>query len=207
MKASIFLSASIPKRGRFLKNLDILAIREATLALVAVSLPEHALVFGGHPAITPLVQRAAETLGALDRVFIYQSRYFAEVLPEEAHRFSNLIFTRNIDQDRPKSLLYMRELMIDQKETPVLLPPFRAAFFIGGMEGVLDEYELFRQRHPYVPVFPVGSSGAAAAELMTITRGLLPEELLRELHDNRQYRGLFRRLLGFAEGQICGRTE
>jgi len=49
----------------------------------------------------------------------------------------------------------MREEMIVKND-------FCAAIFIGGMEGVEDEYQLFKQAHPNSPVFPIASTGAAS---------------------------------------------
>lgn len=40
-----------------------------------------------------------------------------------------------------------------------------AAVFIGGMEGVEAEHELFRQFHPTADVLPVPSPGGAALNL------------------------------------------
>jgi hypothetical protein len=42
---------------------------------------------------------------------------------------------------------------------------FIAAFFIGGMEGVEREFNIFRTFHPTTPVFPVASTGSAAQKL------------------------------------------
>jgi hypothetical protein len=39
---------------------------------------------------------------------------------------------------------------------------FDAAVFLGGMEGVEIEYDIFRRLHPNKPAYPVASTGAAA---------------------------------------------
>lgn len=57
--APVFLSASIPdpaRDKRYFGTGDTIAIRDAVIALVSVVLPRTKLVFGGHPAITPLVK-------------------------------------------------------------------------------------------------------------------------------------------------------
>ena len=41
------------------------------------------------------------------------------------------------------------------------------ALFIGGMEGILDEYELVKMRAPDLPCIPVTGPGGAAARLPT----------------------------------------
>lgn len=42
---------------------------------------------------------------------------------------------------------------------------FIAGIFIGGMEGVEDEYELFKSAHPTALILPMASTGAAALEI------------------------------------------
>ena len=39
---------------------------------------------------------------------------------------------------------------------------FKGGIFIGGMEGVVDEFELFKKNNPKAIVLPVASTGAAA---------------------------------------------
>ena len=67
-KGPIFLSASVPERelDRFVP--DPVAIREAVRALVAETVRDRMLVFGGHPAISPLVEHAAQICSATDNV-------------------------------------------------------------------------------------------------------------------------------------------
>jgi hypothetical protein len=89
-KEPIFLSASIPDRDPYVRDADPIAIREAVLALVAVTVRERHLVFGGHPAISPLVEHAASSLNAVDNVDIFQSEWFRAVIPPEARAFQNL---------------------------------------------------------------------------------------------------------------------
>ena len=36
--------------------------------------------------------------------------------------------------------------------------PFAAGIFIGGMDGLKEEWDLFQQTHPHVPAFPVAST-------------------------------------------------
>src|SRR5262245_43336621 len=127
MKDPVFLSASVPTRDPYLQYSDPIAIREAILALVAVTIRERLLVFGGHPAISPLVEHAARSLNAVDNVYIFQSRWFVNVIPPEAKAFKNFTWTPE-GVDRDDSLRIMRTQMIDFR-------PFCAGVFIGGMEG------------------------------------------------------------------------
>jgi len=68
-------------------------------------------------------------------VRLYQSRYFEEFFPRENARFRNVVYVDAAKGDRANSLLKMRKQM--------LKGPFSAAVFIGGMEGILEEHELF----------------------------------------------------------------
>ena len=54
----VFLSASIPDKDRdpkYYETADFVAIRDAVIAIATVVVPEYRLVWGGHPAITPLI--------------------------------------------------------------------------------------------------------------------------------------------------------
>lgn len=154
----IFLSASVPVvgRGTFHEDADPFLIQFAVRELLTVCLGRRTVVWGGHPAITPMVWAVCEDL-EIDyskNVVLYQSRYFDEWFPEENRRFANVIYTEAIDNDRTKSLLKMRESILARK--------YEGAVFIGGMEGVLEEYELFHSLHPKAKSIAVGSPGGAS---------------------------------------------
>jgi SLOG cluster3 family len=184
---SIFLSASIPHREPYVHNSDPIAIREAILALVTQVTHDHELVFGGHPAISPLVDHAARTLGTQKNVYIYQSRWFEDQIPEVAKAFDNLIWTEK-KSTRDESLIAMREEMIGSR-------PFSSAVFIGGMEGILAECEIFKALHPDKPLFPIASTLGATRELFDRHEGPQGEDLRDALVTNKRYRGLFRKIL------------
>lgn len=155
----IFLSASIPLADRDLKYFDTAdntAIRDAVIALARVVLPKAELVWGGHPSITPLIKLVLEKqhLKVEDHVTLYQSIFFAKSYPPENEDVEKIIRTDSL-QDRASSLQLMRKEMIVKND-------FCAAIFIGGMEGVEDEYQLFKEAHPNIPVFPIASTGAAS---------------------------------------------
>ena len=164
IKPTYFLSASIPYGDRAIKYIaDPLAVREAVRGLVATVIGSSQLVFGGHPAITPFVWEIAKALGAEKNVCIYQSKYYASNLPKEARWFDNLILTdvdkrEDDSQTRDASLELMRRQMIGDHD-------FWAAFFIGGMNGTEDEWDLFARIYPGVPRYPVASTEGAAAML------------------------------------------
>lgn len=182
----VFLSASVPLPDRnriFFETADVLAIREAIKSLVEVVLPRGRITCGGHPAITPLLAfcvREAEL--SADRVTIYQSRLFEGRLPPELADFIDVRMVDAVGTDRARSLTAMRRAMIGSR-------PFSAGVFVGGMEGIFEESNLFAELHPSAPILPLSTTGAAAAVLYK--NGSYDPELAR----NRTYSSLFRRRL------------
>jgi hypothetical protein len=187
---SIFLSASVPdpkRHERYHGTADNVAIRDAVRAIATVVLPSASLHWGGHPAITPLIRVVAESIGVTgaDRVKLFQSEWFVKVLPRDNAAFETYVLT----EKRPtlaESIALMREQMLGSAQ-------FDAAVFIGGMEGVEDEFNLFRERFPAAPVFPVATTGAAAGIVYDRHRQEL--NLPEELAEDYAYPTLFRRLL------------
>ena len=160
---NIFLSASIPlpeRDEKYIGTADIIAIRDAVIALTTVVLPHHRLIWGGHPSITPLIYYVMErlNLNIQEHMTLYQSRFFEKHFPEDNNKFENIVFTDVVDNDREKSLLYMRHKMLDESE-------FSAGIFIGGMEGVEEEYDMFIEKHPKALALPIASTGAAAKKI------------------------------------------
>ena len=160
---NIFLSASIPlpeRDEKYIGTADIIAIRDAVIALTTVVLPQHRLIWGGHPSITPLIYYVMErlNLNIQEHITLYQSRFFEKYFPEDNNKFENIVFTDVVDNDREKSLLYMRHKMLDESE-------FSAGIFIGGMEGVEEEYDMFIEKHPKALALPIASTGAAAKKI------------------------------------------
>jgi SLOG cluster3 family len=160
--SAIFLSASVPVPGRgdYFESADPFLIQLAVRELLTLALGRRRIVWGGHPAITPMVWTVCEDLGVsyADAVALYQSRFFEEVFPEENARFANVTFTNAIDNDKEKSLLAMRRAMLSRTD-------LSAAVFIGGMEGILAEHRLFTELHPTAKVLAVTSPGGAARDL------------------------------------------
>ena len=180
----IFLSASVPlpdRDRRFFETADVLSIREAIKALVEVVLPIGRITCGGHPAITPLLTLfAREAALDRDRITIYQTERFRAVIPLETFEFSDVRFTPEVEQNRERSLTLMRETMIQARN-------YDAAVIIGGMEGIFEEFEIFKQSHAYAEILPIASTGAAAA--LVHQRGAYAADLVTEL----TYSTLFRR--------------
>lgn len=156
---SIFLSASVPivGRGEYYKTANPFLIQCAVREFVISVIRHHKIVWGGHPSITPMIWSICEDLNVdySKNVILYQSQYFKDRYPEENQRFGNVIFTDEVQDDREMSLLMMRKEMLSRKDLD-------AAVFIGGMEGVEDEYHRFREFHPNAIVLPVPAPGGAA---------------------------------------------
>jgi hypothetical protein len=196
---NIFLSASVPlpeRDSKYIETADIIAIRDSVIALATVVLPHHRIIWGGHPSITPLVYYVMQklNLNIQEHVTLYQSKFFEKYFLEDNNKFNNVVLTDVIDNDREKSLLHMRERMLDESE-------FSAAVFIGGMEGIEGdkekgiegEYKMFIDRHPQALLLPIASTGAATK---IVYENLLPDEFKNErLVKDYGYMSLFQKLL------------
>lgn len=192
MSDAIFLSAGVPDPRRspeHARTADAVAIQAAVSALLFVTLGRRPLVWGGQPGITPMVWVVAQDMG-LDYgrwVQLYQSQYFKDEYPEDNERFQNVTFTDSINNSREESLRAMRETMFREHN-------FSAAVFIGGMNGIIEEYELFQQFQPDAQILPITSTGGATLEVAKATgvRGA-------DLADDLDYVSLFHRHLGILE--------
>jgi hypothetical protein len=160
--SAIFLSASIPVagRGNYYETADPFLIQCAVRELVLASIRDRQIVWGGHPAITPMIWAICQDLNIdySNSVILYQSRFFEDRFPEENNNFGNVVFVDAVPGDREASLLAMREAMLSRQD-------LTAAVFIGGMEGVEAEYVLFKKFHPEAKILPVPSPGGAALQL------------------------------------------
>ena len=190
---SVFLSASNPlshRHPKYLETADVAAIRDSIRAVVSVVVPRGQIVFGGHPATTPLIRLLVRgmTPNVRKHVILYRSLFFKPRFPPEVSEFEEVRFIDAVDGDLDASLTKMRGAMIGSHN-------FDAAVFLGGMEGVETEYDLFRRLHPNRPAYPVASTGAAARIL---SEKYSPDRL--ELR-------LFRVLSGRREQERGGRDE
>ena len=187
---NIFLSAGVPtldRPAKYYNTADVIAIRDSVIALAStvLAVKEYHLIWGGHPSITPLIALVLERykLKMTNRVTLYQSYEYESKFPKENANVGNIVYTEK--KENPKaSLLLMRQKMIGEND-------FEAAVFIGGMEGIIEEYELFKEFHPGVPCLPIASTGAAAKILYEEHPKEFDERLLSEL----SYTSLFKELL------------
>ncbi|WP_407498464.1 SLOG domain-containing protein [Elizabethkingia anophelis] len=187
---NIFLSASIPFKERhpkYFESADIIAIRDSVIALASVVLPKHRLIWGGHPSITPIIYYVMDKLrlNIQEHFVLYQSKYFEHLFPKDNNKFQNVILTDNLGSE-PESLLHMRERMLKENT-------FDAGVFIGGMEGIEDEFNMFKNIHPKAVLLPIASTGAAAKILYEdfISDKLKNERLVKDYG----YMSLFQKLL------------
>lgn len=189
MTDAIFLSAGVPdpRRGpQYAKTADTVAITAAVSALIHVTLGRRLLVWGGQPAITPMIWVVAEGLGIdyASWVRLYQSKHFADEYPEDNQRFQNVIYTDDVSHDREQSLRKMRERMFSDFN-------FTAAVFIGGMGGIVQEFDLLQQMQPQATLLPVISTGGAVHDIAQ-RMGSTPSDL----RDDLDYVAVFHRHLG-----------
>lgn len=171
---SVFLSASVPVsgRGKYVETANPYLIQMAVRELVTLVLGRRRIVWGGHPAITPMIWAVCQDLGVRysDAVVLYQSRFFRETFPEENALFANVHFIEAVGDDREASLLSMRRAMLSRDDLD-------AAVFIGGMEGIIAEYQLFTEFHPTARVIAVPAPGGAARQLAMRRQDLSSEQL------------------------------
>ncbi|HGH4407747.1 TPA: hypothetical protein ACJIVJ_001970 [Yersinia enterocolitica] len=175
---AIFLSASVPliDRGMYHETANPFLIQCAVRELVIAVIRKHKIVWGGHPAITPMIWNICEDLGQnySESVILYQSNYFKDRFPEETALFNNVTFTPSVAESKDASLQIMREIMLSRDD-------LIAAVFIGGMDGVEIEYELFKKLNPRATVIPLMAPGGAALNLAKKYGYVTDEDCLNDI--------------------------
>lgn len=187
-KPALFLSAGVPferthgtpeqmRDNRLYLPPQRTEIRTAVVQLARFAFTRDVqLVFGGHPAVSPLVLETTRAVppSREPRVFVFQSAYFEHVLPIATMKLANwshgrLLWTRSDGPPqapgapgdpgaREASLRLMRESM-------VTVPGLVGAVFIGGMDGIEAEADLFRGFQPHLPRYALPGTGSAAKRL------------------------------------------
>lgn len=181
----IFLSASVPERGRgdFYESANPFLIQFAVRELITVCLGRRRVVWGGHPSITPMVHAVCKDFGLEVEapVLLYQSRFFENRFPED-NKYFTTILVDGVEGDLAGSLVELRKAMLSR--------PIETAVFIGGMEGIFQEYEIFRGLHgPYAQALALGAPGGAARKLAE--GGLSSEPLERDDLDRIDFARIF----------------
>jgi SLOG cluster3 family len=171
---AVFLSASVPVagRGNYYETANPFLIQTAVREFVTAALGRRLIVWGGHPAITPMVWAVCEDLGVefAKSVVLYQSRFYQDIFPEENKRFGNVVYVDATSGNREASLFRMREAMLSRND-------LEAGVFVGGMEGILSEYDIFAKFHPKAKIVTVPAAGGAARELAEKLEGRGAAEL------------------------------
>jgi hypothetical protein len=105
--------------------------------------------------------------------------------PWDNNKFENVILTENTGEVESSKLL-MRKRMFSENQ-------FVSGIFIGGMEGIEDEFKLFREFHPKALILPISSTGAAS---QIVYNNLLSSDLKNQrLVNDYAYMSLFQDLL------------
>lgn len=176
----VFLSSSIPVHG-WQGDYEPREITDAVVACVsAIWIAGGKILYGGHPAIAPLLLSAAQDFrpeaegsqaSAEDPlVTVYQSSLYESLIPAEtrrleAARLGRIRFIPAAPGELPErgrnlaSLDLMRQAMLARDNDPAF------AVFIGGMQGIVEEYHQFRTEFPGRPVYPIGAPGGEARKL------------------------------------------
>ena len=163
-RATVFLSASFPsgERGERFLPYDPSGIADAVSAFSRAILGSNGtLAFGGHPTITPLVLMISRELRVKHSVTVFQSRWYEKMrLPEvdeiEKEELGLVTWTPKVD-DREEALRIMRTAMIRSRR-------YAGALFVGGMEGIPDEYAMMRKWWPGTPCMPVTGTRRCGCE-------------------------------------------
>jgi hypothetical protein len=199
----VLLSASFPsgERGEAFRPYDPGSISDAIVAIArGVLTAGGSLVFGGHPTVTPLVLLIAGEAGVTRRVVAYQSRLFEhQITPEtRALEHSGVGEIRWVEAPGrgqtgrlDASLADLRRRMLVETE-PV------AGFFVGGMEGIVDEWTLASELQPLMLRMPLGRPGGAAARLLQ--QANVPSPLARSLMTSDHYPAVVRNALLLLSG-------
>lgn len=188
----IFLSASIPspeRNKKYYDTADFIAIRDSIRALATVIIPKAKLIWGGHPAITPIIRNIMEAMKSdlTSHVTLYQSKWFENKFPKENKKFEEIFYTekKNTKED---SLRLMREEMICKNN-------YIAGIFIGGMEGVEEEFELFSKSHSKALLLPIATTGAAAKIIFDKSSHKFDNRLKTEFTYMKMFKELLRNYL------------
>lgn len=120
--------------------------------------------------------------GVKHAVDVFQSEWFREQVTPETQRLVDLGYGRihwtNKHQDLDNTLKTMWKQMLSVERVA-------GAVFVGGMDGVEEEYRMVGRMLPGVPRIPMRGPGGAAARLQT-TEADVPKQLARRL-ESRAY--------------------
>lgn len=186
----IFLSAGMPDQSskNFVRPARTVNLVSAIASLSYVILGRRRLIWGGHPAITPMISTIAQNIDVsyIDSVTLYQSKFFEDEFPDEVKDFENVVLIDSVGNSREKSLFEMRHRMFSEND-------IESSVFIGGMSGIIEEFEILGKIHPETKKFAVGSTGGAAE--LILEEAIVPDKLRKKLQYDIDYIPLFHEIL------------
>ena len=162
---NVFISASFPsgERGEKYKPYDPGGIADAVCAFARRILANNGtLTMGCHPTITPLLMYISRNLEVKNALTVFESEWFEDIRSPQVDEIEKeelgfLKRTPKVDS-HSKSLSIMRQAMIQHT-------CYSGALFIGGMEGIEQEYAMFSKHSPETLRARVAGPGGAAASL------------------------------------------
>ena len=126
---------------QYIETADIIAIRDAVIALTTVVLPRYRLIWGGHPSITPLIYHVMEklNLNIQEHVTLYQSRFFEKYFPKDNNKFKNIVLTDIVLEKIYNQNICMEKLFsVKNMKKITSLIIFLLTNFIGSMVSITD---------------------------------------------------------------------
>ena len=184
---TVLLSASFPsgEGGKAFEPYDVDAIADAVSTFVrAIFFANGRLSFGSHPTITPQVLLAASEYDQRGVVDVFFSEEYVDKMSSETVRLI----------DGGYGILY-KVPDVPTLRQRMMTTNLVAGVFIGGMEGVVEEFHLFREKFPGRPCIPIAGPGGAARRLANEVADF-PDQLRAQLY-SQQYPSLFRRVVSF----------
>ncbi|WP_454803736.1 SLOG domain-containing protein [Mucilaginibacter phyllosphaerae] len=145
------------------------------------------IIFGGHPSISPLVamvagefhtrKKGSEDLSGNEiqqkPIMIFQSKAFEKVIPEDTTKLLNqgdsaIVWTDAANGEAYDETLKGKEQCLEslaRMRRQMMEEEVDALVCMGGMEGVEQEFEIFRKMHPDKPIYILETTGGASSIL------------------------------------------
>jgi hypothetical protein len=152
------------------------------------------VVYGGHPSVTPLIHRSVCELASVSsgRIELHQGNYWFNhgELPEQAldHRVFDNVRWHGDGESPIQDLYALRDAMITGELDGAVFVGGAIKSPIGGVPGIIDEYERFCSAHPLCPAFVLGlgeGAGALLAAKFDQSRGLIDRRIAKELGETK----------------------
>lgn len=175
----VLLSASHPhgERARGVRPYSHEEIDLAASAVIESALQRSDVIlrFGAHPSITPLVLSIASSVtgnraGGIELVY---SEFFAANYTEAMRRLaeSEGVTAYETGSTEDPDAEVARRASLATMRSELTKPPLDAVFFVGGMDGIVEELEASARQHPSAQFFAFTAPGGQAARLGQTTVG------------------------------------